>query len=54
MQDIGKNLSSPSRDIKLIPAQGRTSDAVHQDIQQARWDAKQARESNDLGSASTL
>jgi hypothetical protein len=53
MQDVGK-VTSPSPDIVLIQAQGRTSDAVHQDVQQARWDAKQARETHDLGSASTL
>lgn len=53
MQNVG-NMNSPSPDIVLIQAQGRTNDAVHQDIQSARWAAKEARESHDLGSASTF
>ena len=32
MQNVG-NMNSPSPDIVLIQAQGRTNDAVHQDIQ---------------------
>jgi hypothetical protein len=47
-------MNSPSPDIVLIQAQGRTNDAVHQDVQDARWAAKEARESHDLGSAGTL
>ena len=36
MQNVG-NMNSPSPDIVLIQAQGRTNDAVHQDVQDARW-----------------
>jgi hypothetical protein len=47
MQEVG-HANSPSPDIAMIPAQGRDGDAVHNDIQNARWAAKEAKQMHTL------
>jgi hypothetical protein len=44
MQNVTASTKSP--DIILIQAQGRTGDAVHQDVQAARKTAQQLREAD--------
>ncbi len=53
MQEVGK-ATSPSPDIVLIQAQGRDGNAVHQDVQNARWAIKEANQTHDLARASTV
>jgi len=47
MQEVGK-VNSPSPDIVMVPAQGRDGDAVHQDVQNARWAIKEAKQTHTL------
>jgi ABC-type phosphonate transport system ATPase subunit len=54
MQNVGKPVTSPSPDIVLIPVQGRDSDAVHQDIQNARQTVAAARLSHEAAPSGTL
>ena len=47
MKEVGK-ANSPSPDIVLIQAQGRDGEAVHRDIQNARWAVKEANQMHTL------